>query len=489
MSALPTERTAETLDAAPFPPDFLLGVATAAYQIEGAATEDGRGRSIWDTFSHTPGRIAGGHTGDVACDHYHRLDGDLDQLAWLGVGAYRFSLSWPRWQPTGSGPVEPRGAAFYDRMVDGLLERGIAPWPTLYHWDLPQALEDRGGWRSRDTAYRFADYAAAVHRTIGDRVQSLTTLNEPWCSAFLGYAAGVHAPGVQDPAGAVCAVHHLLLGHGLAVSAIRAQDPSTRLGISLNCYPIEPATPAQADVEAARRIDGVCNRIFLDPLLRGRYPEDVVADLAHVTGVEHVHDGDLELISSPLDFLGENYYSPHVVSAAPDSTGAAAGRRGARLGAREVEAENSPWVGSEHVQFVHAGRPRTQMEWEVEAPGLRRVLNRLADDYDCPPLYVTENGAAYPDELVAGAVHDPQRTDYLAGHLRALLDAVDDGVDVRGYFLWSAWDNFEWAWGFTRRFGLVHVDFETLERTPKDSAHWYREVTRTRRLVPPVLPG
>ncbi len=462
------------------PEGFVLGVATAAAQIEGAAREDGKGPSIWDTFARVPGAVLGGDTPDVACDHYHRRDADLDLLAGLGVDAYRFSISWPRWQPIGSGATNAAGIAFYDRLVDGLLERGIAPWVTLYHWDLPQPLEDAGGWPARDTASRFAEYAASVGDVLGDRLAGIATLNEPWCSAFLGYAGGVHAPGARDDAGAIRAAHHLLLGHGLAVDALRSTP--AQLGIVLNVVPVEPATDRPADADAARRIDGIANRIFLDPLFRGAYPDDVVADLAGVCDFSHVQDGDLAVISRPLDFLGENYYSPSVVRGpgGDEALDEASRRVGDHSGGSTRETR-SPWVGARDVVFTDRGRPRTHMGWEVEPAGLRRVLDRLAA-YGAPALYVTENGAAYEDVVVNGQVHDADRTAYVRDHLGVALQARADGLDVRGYFLWSLMDNFEWSWGYSRRFGAVHVDYTTQERTLKDSAHWYRDVTRARRL-------
>ncbi len=463
------------------PPDFVLGVATAAAQIEGAADE--RGPSIWDTFARRPGAVTDGDTLDVACDHYRRWRDDLDLMGWLGVDAYRFSIAWPRWQPGGSGPADRRGVAFYDALVDGLLERGIQPWATLYHWDLPQPLEDAGGWRVRDTAARFAEYAASVHEVLGDRLAGVSTLNEPWCSAFLGYAAGVHAPGDTDGAAAVRAAHHLLLGHGLAVQALRAAATPARIGIALNVYPIEAATQDPADVDAARRIDGLANRIFLDPLLRGRYPDDVVADLAPVTDFAHVRDGDLELIGARLDWLGENYYSPCVV-AARETAGGRGSAGDHAPGGRT--APGSPWVGATDVVFTDRGRPRTHMGWEVEPDGLRQVLTRLQREYDAPPLYVTENGAAYEDALVGGAVADDDRTAYVAAHLAVAAAARRDGVDVRGYFLWSLLDNFEWGWGYSRRFGVVHVDFDSQARTPKASAHWYRQLLHSRAAQAPT---
>ncbi|MEU7855010.1 GH1 family beta-glucosidase [Nonomuraea sp. NPDC049141] len=437
-----------------FDPGFLWGAATSSYQIEGAAAEDGREPSIWDVFAAQPGNVRDGDTGDVAADHYHRYRDDVALMAELGLRAYRFSVAWPRVQPRGSGAVNQRGLDFYRRLVDELLSRGIQPWPTLYHWDLPQPLEDAGGWPARDTALRFADYAAAVHDALADRVTNWTTLNEPWCSAFLGYATGEHAPGRREPAAAIRAVHHLLLGHGMAAGAMSG----SRVGITLNPAQVSPATGSAEDLDAARRIDGVANRIFLDPLFRAAYPADVVEDLIEVTGFEHVHDGDLKVIAAPLDFLGVNYYTPAIVSG--DGSAHTAGKP-------------SPYVGSETVRFVDGGRPRTTMGWEIDESGLSDLLVRLARDYSVTALYVTENGAAYDDQ-----VHDADRIAYLDGHLRACHDAVAQGVPLRGYFAWSLLDNFEWAYGYSQRFGLVHVDFATQRRTSKDSARWYAEVIR-----------
>jgi beta-glucosidase len=446
------------------PEGFLWGAATAAYQVEGAVTEDGRGRSIWDTFSHTPGKVHEGHTGDVAVEHYHRYREDVALMASLGLGAYRFSIAWPRVQPSGRGPVRQRGLDFYRRLVDELLAHGIEPWVTLYHWDLPQALEDAGGWPVRDTAERFADYGAAVHDALADRVTYWTTLNEPWCSAFLGYASGVHAPGRREPAAAVRAAHHLMLGHGLAVERMRAQRATSRFGVTLNLYSVRAASDRPADVDAARRIDGVQNRLFLDPLLLGRYPVDVVADLAGVTDQGHVRDGDLAVVAVPLDLLGVNYYTTHVVTSAGP---AGPGERG------------SAWVGSDDVHTVGTGLPRTAMGWEVDPAGLADVLRMVAGNYPAVPLYVTENGAAF-DDVVApdGTVPDPDRVAYLREHLLACRAAIDDGVPLRGYFAWSLLDNFEWAYGYAKRFGLVHVDYATQRRTPKDSARWYAGAAR-----------
>ncbi|MFI5842387.1 GH1 family beta-glucosidase [Catenuloplanes sp. NPDC051500] len=446
-----------------FPQDFLWGAATAAYQIEGAVTEGGRGPSIWDTFSHTPGRTLNGDTGDVACDHFHRLREDVRLMAELGLKSYRFSLAWSRIQPTGSGAVNQAGLDFYRRLADELLEVGILPWATLYHWDLPQALEDAGGWPARDTAARFADYAQLTVAALGDRVTNWTTFNEPWCSSFLGYGSGVHAPGVQDGAAAVKAAHHLLLGHGLALQAVRDTTPAAQLGITLNLYSMAPATSSDADADAARRIDGLANRFFLDPVLKGEYPADVVEDLAHVTDFTHLLDGDLATINQPLDFLGINYYSRHVVAAPLPS----------------AVAEPSPWTGSETVRFVHRdGVPVTDMDWEIDAPGLIETLRGVAENYPPVPLYVTENGSAFVDKVVDGEVDDPGRVDYFDKHLRACHTAIEAGVPLKGYFAWSLMDNFEWSWGYAKRFGMVYVDYETQERIPKSSARWYADVIR-----------
>ncbi|WP_308282676.1 GH1 family beta-glucosidase [Pseudonocardia nigra] len=451
-------------DAITFPEGFAWGTATASYQIEGAVAEGGRGRSIWDTFAHTPGRTRSGDTGDVACDHYHRYADDVALMRELNVDTYRFSLAWPRLQPNGRGELNPEGVAFYDRLVDELLTAGIRPWVTLYHWDLPQALEDAGGWPVRDTALRFADYAAAVHARLADRVADWTTLNEPWCSAFLGYASGHHAPGIQDPAAAVRAAHHLMLGHGLAVEAMRSARPDLRYGITLNLYPTEAATDDPADLDAARRVDGQSNRLYLDPILAGRYPDDLLADLVPIAGGEHLRDGDDKQIALPLDVLGVNYYSRHVVRAArPDSD----------------YTPNDAWVGAADIEKIRTGKPVTAMGWEIDDQGLYDILTRVARDYAAPPMYVTENGAAYPDAVGPdGRVHDQQRIDYLDGHFRAAHRAIADGVDLRGYFVWSLMDNFEWAWGYDRRFGIVHVDSATQQRTIKDSGRWFAEVAR-----------
>ncbi|MBN6055155.1 beta-glucosidase [Nonomuraea sp. RK-328] len=454
-----------------FPQGFAWGAATSAYQIEGAVSDDGRGASIWDTFTKRPGRVVGGHHADVAIDHYHRFKDDVAVMADLGLSAYRFSVSWPRIQPEGSGAFNHKGLDFYKRLCDELLARGIDPWLTLYHWDLPQALEDAGGWPDRDTAYRFAEYALCVHDALKDYVHTFSTVNEPWCAAFLGYASGEHAPGRREPENAIRAAHHLNLAHGLSVRAMNAR----RVGGCVNLYAITPATGSDADLDAARRIDGLQNRFFLDALLLGRYPEDVLADLGMDTGF--IHDGDLATINAPLDVLLVNYYSRFTVS------GAGGGKASAAAAPTET---GSPWVGSEHVSFVNGGRPVTAMGWEIDDSGLLEVLQRVARDYPAIPLVVSENGAAFDDVLKDGRVHDAERTAYFDCHLRACREAIEAGVPLQGYFAWSLMDNFEWAWGYGKRFGLVHVDFETQERVLKDSARWYSQIIRQNRRHEPT---
>jgi beta-glucosidase len=467
-----TSTVAEHAAAHAFPSGFLWGTATASYQIEGGVDEGGRGESIWDRFAHTPGRILNGDTGDVAADHYHRYREDVALMGELGLNAYRFSIAWPRLQPRGSGSLSADGLDFYSRLVDTLLEAGIRPWVTLYHWDLPQALEDAGGWPVRDTALRFADYTAAVHERLADRVADWTTLNEPSCSAFLGYASGHHAPGRTEPDASVAAAHHLLLGHGIAVAAMRSARPDQRYGITLNLYPVTAISDEADDQDAARRVDGISNRLFLDPVLRGRYPDDVRADLEPIAGSGFIADDDAAVIAAPIDFLGINYYSRHVVRAArADRAGDGAHRQPA-------------WVGASEVEKLDTGKPKTRMGWEIDPTGLGDVLRRVADEYDAPPLYITENGAAFVDEVTAdGEVHDADRVAYLDAHIRAARQAIDDGVDLRGYFVWSLIDNFEWSWGFDRRFGVVHVDFNTQRRTIKDSGRWLSGVARANGIV------
>jgi beta-glucosidase len=446
-----------------FPAEFLWGSATAAYQIEGAAAEDGREPSIWDTFSHTPGKVLAGDTGDVATDHYHRWQSDVEAIARLGLKAYRFSISWPRVLP--GGRLNQKGADFYSRLVDALLERDIAPVATLYHWDLPQHLEDAGGWPARETALRFADYAEQIGRVLGDRVHMWTTLNEPWCAAFLGYAAGVHAPGRTDPAAALAAAHHLNLGHGLAVRALRGVvSPSARHSVTLNLHQV------RGDADAVRRVDAVANRIFLEPMLNAVYPADLVSGTAQITDWSFVRDGDETSIAAPIDVLGVNYYAPTQVRQWD-------GMRERDSADGHGSGPGSPWVGCDNVEFVALPGPYTEMGWPIDATGLTELLHRMHREHPALPLMITENGAAFDDKLEAdGRVHDEARISYLRDHLTAVADAIAAGVDVRGYFAWSLLDNFEWAYGYSKRFGLIHVDYDTQERTWKDSAHWYRDV-------------
>lgn len=436
-----------------FPADFVFGVATAAYQVEGGVTEDGRGPSVWDTFSHTPGTVRDGATGDVACDSYHRYAEDVQLMAGLGVQAYRFSVAWPRIQPTGEDRVNAAGLAYYDRLVDALLGAGIAPCPTLFHWDLPQARQDVGGWLVRETAERFAEYAGHVAGALGDRVRMWITLNEPVVVASHGHVEGIHAPGLRLGVGAFPVVHHQLLGHGLAVAALRAATPGVPVGITNNYSPCHPATDSAADVAAAHLQDVLHNRLFTDPVLLGHYPEEV-ADAAGET----VRDGDLAVLAAPLDFLGVNYYFPKPVRADPG---------------RPFGTALARWPDV----------PRTAFDWPVVPGGFRETLVTLRERYGeaLPPVYVTENGAAYDDGIGPdGTVDDPDRVSYLDSHLRALREAMAAGVDVRGYFCWSLMDNFEWAEGFSKRFGLVHVDFDTGRRTPKTSYDWFRRVVAAR---------
>jgi beta-glucosidase len=462
------------------------GAATSAYQIEGGVDADGRGPSIWDTFA-AAGR-ARGDTGEVAADHRRRMADDVALLAELGLPAYRFSIAWPRVQPDGRGAPSASGLDFYRALVDELLAHDIEPFVTLYHWDLPQALEDAGGWPERDTAGRFGDYADIVGRALGDRVRHWTTVNEPWCAAMLGYAAGAHAPGRRDPGAAVAAAHHLLLGHGLAVDALRDQvrtgahaggdasrggaDPRPAIGITLNPYPVVAAGDDEADHDAARRIDGIANRLWYDAVLRGRYPDDVLDDLTAVSDLAHIRDGDLAQISRPVDALGLNYYRRYHVRHEPGAS-----------------ASPSPWPGSPDVAFAEAGGSPTSNGWAVEPPGLYEALARLSSDYDPPPLYVHENGGAFADQVDDdGRVRDNDRIAFLDAHLRAGHDAIAAGIDLRGFFVWSLLDNFEWAEGYAQRFGIVHVDFATQRRVPKDSARWLADVVRSNTLDAGLFP-
>jgi beta-glucosidase len=443
-----------------FPPGFTWGVATAAYQIEGAVAEDGRGESVWDTFCRKPGAIRDGHTGDVADDHYHRWPEDVALMAGLGIGGYRFSFAWPRIQPAGSGSPNTAGLGFYDQLIDVLLDHGITPMPTLFHWDLPQPLEDAGGWLSRDTAYRFAEYAAVVAGRFADRVPLWITLNEPFVVTAFGYALGVHAPGRSLMLGALPTAHHQLLGHGLATEALRAAG-ARQVAIANNYSPAWPATSDPADVAATAAYDNLHNRLFTDPLLFGRYP-DLSAFGVGEAGLDVILDGDLGIIAAPIDALGVNYYAPTRLSALANSP---------------LPFQMQPIPGYPVTAF---GNP-------VVPAGLTELLMMLRTRYGdrLPPVYITENGCSFDDELDStGHVNDAQRIGYLEGHIRAVADAMLAGVDVRGYLVWSLLDNFEWAEGFHQRFGLVHVDYETLRRTPKASFGWYRDVIAAQRSRP-----
>ncbi|MBK5222092.1 MAG: beta-glucosidase [Acidimicrobiia bacterium] len=460
----PRDTDIAPIAAGSFPEGFLWGAATSSYQIEGGVHLDGRGPSIWDTFCRVPGAIVDGSDGSVAVSHRSRMPHDVALMARLGIGAYRFSIAWPRVQPLGSGQVSASGLDFYSQLVDQLLTAGIVPVATLYHWDLPQALEDRGGWPARDTAKRFGDYAEIVGSVLGDRVARWSTVNEPWCSAMLGYGSGVHAPGRTEPAAAVAAAHHLLLAHGFGVDALRAtvSAPEPEIGITLNPYPVVPVGDEEADHDAARRVDGIANRIWYDSVLRGSYPDDVLDDIGAVSDLDHIHDGDLAQIARPIDMMGLNYYRRHHVRHLPGAS-----------------ASPSPWPGSPDVEVVDPGRPVTDLLWAIEPDGLVDAVVALHRDYDPPPLYVHENGAAFADVVAPdGRVHDADRVEFLDGHVRACAEAIAAGVDLRGYFAWSFLDNFEWAEGYRKRFGIVHVDYETQERTPKDSALWYSELIR-----------
>lgn len=437
-----------------FPPGFLWGTATAAYQIEGAVAEGGRTPSIWDTFSHTPGATRDGDTGDVACDHYHRWPEDVALLAGLGGNAYRLSVAWPRLQPGGSGGLDPRGVAFYRNLLGAIREAGIRPFVTLYHWDLPQVLEDAGGWPSRETAVRFADFAGRVAEALGDLAEAWITLNEPWCSSFLGYGWGAHAPGRRNPADAVAAAHHLNLAHGLATRAIRQARTDATVGVSHILTDVHAASGSPADLAAARRFDANSNAFFLDPLQGDGYGEAAMAVHAPYGLERLVRPGDVELMAEPIDFLGVNHYHQVLVSDDPTEP---------FLAARAEQAEPAT----------------TSLGWSVVPRSLRNVLIRVADRLGSLPLYVTENGAAFDDRPLAdGTVRDRARIDYLNGYLGAAAEAIEEGVNLRGYFAWSLLDNYEWAEGYRERFGLVFVDFLTQERTPKESYWWYRDLIR-----------
>lgn len=449
-----------------FPSGFAWGATTASSQVGGAVSAGGRARSIWDVFAGRPGAVLGDRTAGTVCDHYHRYREDVRLLAELGATHYPFSPAWPRLQPNGRGLLDTAESDFYDRLVDALLDAGVQPWVTLYHWDLPQALEDAGGWPERDTAYRFADYAALVHQRLADRVRYWNTVSQPSCAAFAGYASGKHAPGRTDPRAALRAAHHLMLGHGLAAYAIRAQDAGSTVGVTLNLSPVDPVTDRPSDLDAARRVDGLMNRLFLDPLLRGRYPSDVLDDVVLVTDGSYIRQGDETTIAAPLDLLAVSYYFRHVVRTTDRS----------RIPGRDDPP--SPFVGSADVRKVIRGPWRTANGWEIAPDGLYDLLSRVHREYGPIPLYVT-NGAAFRDRVRPdGSVADPQRVTYLDSHFRAAHRLVTDGVDLRGYFVHGLLDGFEWNWGYSQRFGLVHVDHADQRRTIKDSGRYFARVAR-----------
>jgi beta-glucosidase len=447
-----------------FPEGFLWGAATASYQIEGAAHEGGRGSSVWDDFSHTEGKVANGDTGDVACDHYHRVESDVKMMADLGLQSYRFSISWSRVLPNGRGKPNDEGIAFYSKLVDLLLDHDITPNATLFHWDLPSELESLGGFRNRDTASYFADYATLMVRELGDRVSMWATFNEPWCHAYLGHAAGVHAPGLRDAKAAITVAHHEQLAHGYGIEAMRAERSGLQLGTVINPSNVRREGSPDADEDEMRTIDGIHNRWWFDSMLKGAYPTDLLDDLGPLA--EAIQPGDEAQIAQPLDWIGINYYFDILVRGMRADEGATNRMFAYPTVTKTTESDRRP---------VH-----TDMGWPITPEGFTELLVRLRDDYpNLPPLYITENGCAYDDPVIDGRVADRRRIEYLDLHLRALRDAIDEGVDVRGYYQWSLMDNFEWALGYDKRFGLVHTDFETLERTPRDSAAWYRDVIRS----------
>ncbi len=448
-----------TIDTSSFPSDFVWGAATASYQIEGAAHEDGRGESVWDRFCATPGKVRNGDSGEVACDFYHRYRDDVALMRELGLDAFRFSIAWPRVLPEGRGRVNEAGLDFYDRLVDELLAHEIEPFVTLFHWDTPQALEDAGGWPARATAEAFVEYAEVVAARLGDRVRHWITHNEPWVYAWIGHSWGKHAPGRTSESDAVATAHHLLLSHGWAAEAIRRVTPESEVGITLNLAHSYPASDSPEDEAAAWHVDGEGNRWFLDPLFRGSYPADLLERNELVA--PFVEDGDLDAIAAPLDFLGVNNYFRFIVSDSAD---------GPRI---ERNAENE----------------YTDMGWEVYPDGLHKLLVRVARDYEPNAIYITENGAAFGDVRVHnGRVHDPERTAYIQSHIAAVGRAVADGSPIKGYFVWSMLDNFEWAFGYSKRFGIVYIDYPTLERVPKDSFYWYRDFIGTRERTPQPSP-
>jgi len=429
--------------------DFLWGVATSSFQIEGATDEDGRGPSIWDTFCQVPGKVANRDTGDIACDHYHRYIEDLDLMKWMGVDAYRFSIAWSRILPAGQGSINKAGLDFYDRVVDGALDRGIEPWITMYHWDLPQALQELGGWTNRAIVEWFEEYAHVLTTRLGDRVKHWMTVNEPLCSAWIGYLYGDMAPGITDLRAALNASHHLLMSHGAATHVTRSNVKHAKVGVVINVTPAVPATNSDSDRHAAYLADGFDNRWFLNPIFGQAYPADIIETIGKSP---EIHSGDMSLISQPIDFLGVNFYFRQTIAA--DS-------QGSPLPIREIHRDNVK---------------RTAMGWEIHAPAFEEILMRIHREYNPKEIYVTENGSAWNDKVIGGDINDQDRIDYLQSHLNAMFSAQRQGVPIRGYFAWSFMDNFEWAYGYEKRFGLIHVDYKTQKRTPKKSAYFYRNL-------------
>lgn len=441
-----------------FPKDFMWGAATASYQIEGAYREDGRGESIWDRFSHTPGKVYEGHNGDVACDHYHLFEDDIKLMADLGIKSYRFSIAWPRIYPEPS-KFNKKGIDFYKRLVEKLNQYEIKPMATIYHWDLPQWIQDRGGWANRETVDHFVTYAQTLFQELGDQVQMWVTQNEPWCTAFLGHAFGVQAPGHKDFRESLKVAHHLMLSHGKTVNAYRARDYKGGIGITLNMGPSIPATDKSEDVAAAKRSDGFGNRWFLDPIFKGAYPEDMVEIFSKQVGnLDFIQSNDLEVISTPIDFLGVNYYFHNVVENDPSDS--------------FLQSKDLPVEGK-----------TTEMGWGINPESLYDLLHRIGTEYTNLPLYITESGAAFPDQIVDGEIDDSERIEYLQAHFEAASKFIHEGGNLKGYYVWSLLDNFEWAYGYDKRFGLVYVDFETQKRIPKNSAKWYKELISNRAFV------
>ncbi len=441
--------------AARFPGDFIFGVATASFQIEGATKEDGRKPSIWDAFSNMPGRVHNRDNGDIACDHYHRWEQDLDLIKELGVEAYRFSIAWPRVYPDGTGPLNEKGLDFYDRLIDGCKARGIKTFATLYHWDLPLALMGDGGWTARSTAHAFQRYAHTVISRLGDRLDAVATFNEPWCSVILSHLLGIHAPGERNMQATLYAAHYTNLAHGLAVEAIRSEAPKLPVGIVYNAMSVIPASDSEADQAAAIRANDFHNGLFFGPLFKGEYPAALVEACAPI--MPKIEDGDMKTISRPIDWWGLNYYTPMRVAADPNP--------------------DAPYPA--HIQAPPVHPEKTDIGWEIDSSGLSHVVRDLYATYDLPECYITENGACYNMGVGAdGEVDDQPRLDYYADHLSVTADLIQEGYPFRGYFAWSLMDNFEWAEGYAMRFGLVHVDYETQVRTVKKSGKWYSELAQ-----------